>query len=190
MYISKSLSSADLFFFFGKFHFHENLECLIFPPKKHSPIQCVTVLDFGIRSGHHGEKLSTAFHIILVIVYDSNFYFQTLNFHPNDRCYSFGGNITTSLTCIKTLTCSTLVGWCSCGTFLGGWQWWWGGLWWKFLFTDKDKSKTEKDKFLRQKSWGAEHGGDGVVDLYYLLKMIDWGRGLLYLLEQIAWYRI
>ena len=58
---------------------------------------CITVLDFGSRSGHHGEKLSTDFHILLVIRYDSNFYFQTLNFHPNDRCYSFGGNITMQL---------------------------------------------------------------------------------------------
>ena len=57
----------------------------------------ITVLDFGSRSGHHGEKLSTAFHILLVIGYDSNFYFRTLNVHPNDRYYSFGGNITMQL---------------------------------------------------------------------------------------------
>ena len=54
----------------------------------------ITVWDFGRRSVHHGEKLSTAFHIMLVIVYDSNFHFQTLKLHPNDIFYSFGGNIT------------------------------------------------------------------------------------------------
>ena len=76
----------------------------------------------------------------------------------------------TSLPNIKTFTYSTLVGWSSCGTFSGGWQWWCGE---SFYSQTNTKVKQKRTNFKDKNHEDLKHGGDGVVDLYYWKWLVE-----------------